>query len=62
MEKEEELLKPEQVAEILNVSMTSVYRWLNTGELKGIRVGKLWRVRKSDLQKIIQQGKEEEQQ
>ena len=51
------LLTPKEVAEKLRVSEQTVLRWLRNGKLKGVKVGKLWRVREEDLQELI---KEEE--
>lgn len=47
------LLTPEEVAERLKVSRETVLRWLRNGELKGVKAGKLWRVREEDLQEFI---------
>jgi len=33
------LLKPIEVASLLNVSLASVYRWVNTGQLPAFRIG-----------------------
>ncbi len=41
----EKLLTPEQVAERLQVTERTVYRWLTEGRLKGVRLGRLWRIR-----------------
>jgi excisionase family DNA binding protein len=46
---QDELLTVEDVARILGVSTKTVYRMLDDGELKGIRVGRLWRVSQEDL-------------
>ena len=42
-------LTPEQVAETLQVTTFTVYRWLRSGKLVGVKIGKLWRVRPQDL-------------
>lgn len=44
-----ELLTPEQVAEYLQISLTSLMRLLRRKELPGIKVGSLWRIRKERL-------------
>ena len=51
------LLTPKEVAEKLKVSEQTVLRWLRNGKLKGVKVGKLWRVKEEDLRELI---KEEE--
>jgi excisionase family DNA binding protein len=45
----EEYLTPEEVAERLKVHLKTVYRWLRTGELKGMQRGRTWRIRESNL-------------
>jgi len=52
----ERLLRPEEVAEMLQVSRRTVVRWLKEGILKGVRVGRLWRVRPEDLEKFLREG------
>lgn len=50
-EKEEDkLLTPKQAAERLQVSMRTMYTWLRTGKVSGMKIGpRLWRVRESEL-------------
>ena len=43
----DKLLTPEQIAERLQVVERTVYRWLNEGRLEGVKLGRLWRVRKT---------------
>ena len=50
---EEKLLTPKEVASILAVSPKSVREWLLQGRLKGVRVGRLWRIRKRDLDAFL---------
>lgn len=47
------LLTPEEVAEHLAVSPKSIREWLRQGKLKGIRVGRLWRIRERDLEAFL---------
>lgn len=47
-----QLLTPQQVAQILQVSLDTVYRILGSGQLKGSKVGtgkSMWRVSEEDL-------------
>ena len=50
---EERLLKPDQVAEILQVSKAFAYALLKRGEIPAVRIGTLVRVRREDLGKYI---------
>lgn len=51
---EDRLLTPSEVAERLRVNREVVYKWLQSGKMKGIRVGRLWRIRSSDLDAFLQ--------
>jgi excisionase family DNA binding protein len=46
-------LTPEQVAEQLGVSIRTVYEWLLAGRLKGLKAGRLWRIRPADLEEFM---------
>jgi excisionase family DNA binding protein len=49
----EKLLTPEEVAERLVVKSTTVREWLKKGELTGVKLGRVWRVREEDLKAYI---------
>lgn len=49
----EPLLTPEQVAEHLQLPVKSVQSMLRVGEIRGIKVGRLWRVDPADLASYI---------
>ncbi|PTU55370.1 DNA-binding protein [Sphaerisporangium cinnabarinum] len=51
------LLTPAQVAVHLNVSTATVRNYLNSGELRGVRVGARWRVDPTDLEAWIERNK-----
>lgn len=52
----EKLLTPEDAAKALLVKPDTLRGWLRTGKLKGVRVGRLWRVRESDLEAFLKEG------
>jgi excisionase family DNA binding protein len=50
----DDILTVEEVAKILKVSKRTVYRWIETGDLKVARIGrKTYRVFESDLNTFI---------
>jgi len=57
VENKERLLSPEDVAKQLNIATATVREYLREGRIKGIKVGKLWRVRESDLQRHIEKDR-----
>ncbi len=52
------LLTPEQAANRLAVSSRSIREWLRTGKLKGVRAGRLWRIRDRDIEQFLEDGSE----
>lgn len=56
MAKTTRLYTPDQVAEILQVSVPTIKRWLLSGELPGLKIGPAgqWRVRSDELAKYIE--------
>jgi len=49
----EHLLTPERVAQLLAVRPKTIRDWLKRGRLKGIRAGRLWRIRERDLESFL---------
>jgi len=45
----------EEVAKILNVTDGAVRKWLKAGALKGIKLGRIWRIRESDFDKFLRE-------
>jgi excisionase family DNA binding protein len=52
---DDKLLNTEEIAEYLRISTVFARRLLRQGKLKGKKVGKEWRVKKSDLQEYLNQ-------
>lgn len=50
---EKRLLTPEEIAERLQISRLTVMSYLRSGVLKGIKVGRLWRVSEEDLRAFL---------
>ena len=50
---DEQLLKPADVAEILQVSKAQAYSLLKRGEIPVVRIGSLVRVRPRDMEQYI---------
>lgn len=54
MFKRDDILTIEEVSKILKVSKRTIYRWIDSGDLKVARIGrKTYRVFESDLRKFI---------
>lgn len=48
-----EIMTVTDVAEVLYIGRNTVYELLNTGVLKGFRIGKTWRIPKISLEEYI---------
>ena len=51
----EKLLTPDQVAERLQMSKLTIMDYLRKGKLKGIKFGRLWRIREEALEEFIKE-------
>ena len=45
----EELMTPEQVADWMQVHVGTVYRWLKEGRLPAVRIGRVYRIPRSEV-------------
>jgi acetyl-CoA synthetase len=50
----ESLLTVEEAAELMKVKVDTIRRWLRNGTLKGRKIGRIWRIAESDLNKLGQ--------
>jgi excisionase family DNA binding protein len=50
----DELLTIDEVAAKLKVKPRTVREWLQTGRLRGIRAGRLWRMRAEDVEAFLE--------
>lgn len=50
---EQQFLTLAQVAERLQVTERTIYRYLEAKELKGIKIGRVWRIRPDDLETFL---------
>jgi len=48
-------LTPKEVAERLAVTTGAIREWIRVGKLKGVRAGRLWRIREQDLEQFLQE-------
>jgi len=42
-----------EVAEYLRVGKSTVWRWIDKGQLPAFRIGRSWRVRREDLERYV---------
>ncbi|MEK6221407.1 MAG: PocR ligand-binding domain-containing protein [Chloroflexota bacterium] len=51
-----ELITSKQVQELLQVDRITVYRMVNDGRLKGVKVGNQWRFQRQDIERLMAVG------
>ena len=51
-----EVMTVEQLAQYLNVSVTTIYKLTNEGKIPGTKVGNQWRFRKEKIDEWLDQG------
>jgi excisionase family DNA binding protein len=49
----QELLTVQEVAGVLKITAFTVRKYLKSGALRGVKVGKYWRVRECDLEAYV---------
>lgn len=49
-------MTPAEVAEVLKLAEKTVKDWLRAGKLQGVKIGKVWRVRRVDLEAYIEES------
>jgi len=57
----DEILEAKEVASLLKVSVRSITRLAEKGELVGFKVGDLWRFQRSDIEAYIEAQKRKQQ-
>ena len=50
------MLTIKQVADALNVCVMTIMRHLTKGTIKGVKVGKSWRISQEELNRIMKEG------
>jgi excisionase family DNA binding protein len=53
---QDQLLTPKEAAARLKISPLTLGDWLRSGKLKGVKVGRLWRIRESDIEVFLKGG------
>jgi len=50
------LLTVVEVSQILNIAPNTVRRLIQRGEIKGIKIGRLWRISEEEIERISKEG------
>ena len=49
----ERLYRTKEVAELLNISVSGVKKWIKEGKIRAIRVGRFWMIPESEIRRIL---------
>jgi len=49
-------LSPAEIADQLKIEPSTVHDWLRKKKIRGTKLGKVWRVRKSDFEEFVNNG------
>jgi excisionase family DNA binding protein len=52
----DEFYTPEEIATVLKVSRQAIYKWINEGRIKAIRVGTDWRIPAAVYEQLVNEG------
>ena len=51
-----DILRIEDVMEYLNIGKNTIYGLLQSGELKGFKIGKLWKIPRKALEEYVEKA------
>lgn len=54
-DKADKIIGVEQLAKFFGVSNQTIWRWCKAGKLPAFKIGSQWKIRQSDINKIINQ-------
>ncbi len=53
--KDDKIMNVEELAAFFGVSNQTIWRWCKSGKLPAFKIGSQWKIRQSDINKIINQ-------
>ena len=53
MTDEKKVYSVEEIAEMMGVTKITVYSWLKSGKLKGVKIGKYWKIKDTYLDDFL---------
>ncbi|SPF51590.1 DNA binding domain protein, excisionase family [Candidatus Desulfosporosinus infrequens] len=53
---DEKYYSPNDIAEKFNIKADTVRKWINQGKLKALKLGDIWRIPESSLDKFIKEN------
>jgi excisionase family DNA binding protein len=56
MSKPDVLIKPRKAGAMLDLSPRTIVRWIREGKIVGVKEGRVWRVWRGDIEKLMRDG------
>ena len=53
--RDDKIMNVEELAKFFGVSNQTIWRWCKSGKLPAFKIGSQWKIRQSDINKIINQ-------
>lgn len=53
---DDKLYTVKEVAEMFSVATSTIRKKLRKGDLKGIKIGKVWRIKRTEIQRYCKEG------
>ncbi len=50
---------PKEVSEKLKLNVRTVYKWIREEKLKAVKLGDVWRISESELNRLLNSGEQE---
>lgn len=48
-----DLLTTTEAAEVLKIHRVTLWKWLKTGKIRGAKIGRVWRIKREDLESFV---------
>ncbi|OHE40973.1 MAG: hypothetical protein A2Y16_04955 [Tenericutes bacterium GWF2_57_13] len=46
----------DEITEILHISKKTLYKFIKSGVIKAVKIGKYWRIKQSDFIELVEKG------
>lgn len=53
----DEYFTVKEVAEKLKLNIMTIYKWINQGKIKAVKLGDTWRISKTEINRILNENK-----
>ena len=49
---------PKEISETLKLNIRTIYKWIREGHLKAVKLGDVWRISESELNRLLSGSRE----